>query len=409
MRVGDEGAGHADHVDVAALENTRGLVRVLDVLRVQHRYLDHFLDAGRQMEEGLRREAHVGDDVGQGVVGIGARTDHADEIEQAGVVVVLGDLLHVLVGQAVRVELVAGDTQAHAEIVTDFLAHGLEHFQAEFHPALEGAAPFVGTLVHPWRPELVDHVLVHGRQLDAVEAASFGPSRSLGEVADDAPHLLRLDGLAGCAVYRFADAGRRHQGRPVETIPARAATHVGNLDHDLGAMLVHGVGQVLEVRDDAVGGQVHRTPPAMRAVDGDHRGAAADGQADAALGLLFVVLDVTLGGHAAVGGHDLGVRGGHDTVTDGQFTDLDRLEHCFESHYGTLTELRIVGGALAAIAACQSRLKPLPQTFVFRVVGRGTGHGRGLPARHRRPVRPLCGSGCPGRPESDPWRRRTSR
>src|SRR5690606_24411078 len=124
-------------------------------------------------------------------------------------------------------------------------------------------------------------------------------------VADDAPDFLDLDGLAGGAVHRFTDTGRRHQGRPVVAVPARAAAHVGNLDHDLGAVLVHGVREILEVRDDAVGGQVHRAPPLLRAVNGDHGRTAADGQADAALGFLFVVLDVALGGHAAVGGIDL--------------------------------------------------------------------------------------------------------
>src|SRR5690606_31588207 len=124
------------------------------------------------------------------------------------------------------------------EVVADFLAHGLEHFQAELHAALEGAAPFVGTLVDARRPELVDQVLVHGGQLDAVQAAFLGAACGLGIVADNAPDFLDLDGLAGGAVYRFADAGRRHEGRPVETVPARAAAHVGNLDHDLGAVLV---------------------------------------------------------------------------------------------------------------------------------------------------------------------------
>ncbi|MCY1530661.1 hypothetical protein D9M68_658570 [compost metagenome] len=70
VRVGDVRAGHADHVHVAAFEDAGGLVRVLDVLRVQHRHVDHFLDAGRQVQEGLRRVAHVGDHVGQGIVGV---------------------------------------------------------------------------------------------------------------------------------------------------------------------------------------------------------------------------------------------------------------------------------------------------------------------------------------------------
>ncbi len=80
VRVGDVRTGHADHVNVAAFEDTGGLVRVLDVLRVQHRNLDHFLDAGSQVQERLRREAHVRDDVGQGVVGVATRADHADEV-----------------------------------------------------------------------------------------------------------------------------------------------------------------------------------------------------------------------------------------------------------------------------------------------------------------------------------------
>src|SRR5450830_1029470 len=348
VRVGDMRAGHADHIDITAFENTGRLVRVLDVLRVQHRDLDHFLDPGRQVQERLRREAHVRDHVSQGVVGIATRADHTEEIEHAGVVVILGDLLHVLVGQAIRVEFVTTDTHADAEIVADFLAHGLEHFQAELHPAFKGAAPFVGAFVDPRAPELVDHVLVHGGQFDAVEAAFLRPARGLGVVADHPPDFFRLDGLAGGTVHRLTHARRRHQGRPVEAVPTRTTTHVGNLDHDLGAMLVHGVGQVLEVRDDAVGGQVHRAPPFLRAVDGDHRRTAANRQADTALGFLFVVTDITFGGHAAVGGIDLGVGGTEHAVADGQFADLDRLEHCFESH-GAILDLQRLDGEQAVV------------------------------------------------------------
>ena len=257
VRVGDMRTGHADHVHIAAFENARGLVRVLDVLRMQHRDLDHFLDTGRQVQEWLRRVTHVGDHVGQGVVGVATRAHHTDEIEHAGVVVILGDLLHVLVGQAVRMELIPAQAHTHAEVITDLGAHGFEHFQAELHAAFEGAAPFVSTLVDPRAPELVDHVLVHRGQFHTVQATGFGPTRSLGVIADHAPDFFRLDGLAGGAVHGLTYAGRRHQRRPVEAVPARAPTHVGNLDHDLGAMLVHGVGQVLEVRDDAIGGQVH--------------------------------------------------------------------------------------------------------------------------------------------------------
>src|SRR5699024_7142266 len=146
-----------------------------------------------------------------GVVGVGARANHANEVEHAGVVVVLGNLLHVLVGQAIGMKLVAGKTHAHAEVLADFGAHGLEHFQAKLHATLEGATPLVGALVDPRAPELIDHVLVDGGQLDAVQSAGLGSARRPGEVTDDAPDLLRLDGLAGRTVDRLTNAGRRQQ------------------------------------------------------------------------------------------------------------------------------------------------------------------------------------------------------
>ncbi len=220
VRVGDVRTGHADHVHITTFQNARSLVRVLDVLRVQHGNLDHFLDTGRQVQERLRRVTHVGDHVGQGIVGIATRTHHANKVEHAGVVVILGDLLHVLVGQAVRVELVATQAHAHTEVVTDLGAHGFEHFQAELHAALESAAPFVGTLVDPWAPELVDHVLVHGGQFHTVQATGLGAFGGAGVVADHAPDFFRFDGLAGSTVHRLTHAGRRHQGRPVEAVPA---------------------------------------------------------------------------------------------------------------------------------------------------------------------------------------------
>ncbi|RMP32947.1 hypothetical protein ALQ24_05758 [Pseudomonas syringae pv. antirrhini] len=274
-------------------------------------------------------------------MGVAARAHHAEEIDQASVVVILGDLFHVLVAQAIRVKFIAADAQAHAEIRADFLAHRLDDFQAEAHAVLETAAPFIGALVDARAPELVDHVLMHGRQFDAVQPTSLGASRCAGVIADHAPDFFRFDGLAGRPVHRLADARWRHQGRPVITIPARASAHVGNLDHDLRAVLVHGVGEVLKMRDNPVGRQIDRLPPALRAVNGHARRAAADRQANTALGFLFVILHVTVSGHAAVGGVHLGVRGAEHTVADCQFADLDRLEHRFESHNAILDLQRL--------------------------------------------------------------------
>ena len=336
MRIGDMRPGHAHQVHIAAFQDTLGLVGVLDVLGVDHRHADHVLDARRQVQEGLRRVGHVGNDVGERVVGVAAGADHAEEVHHAGGIVVGGDLLHVVVGEAVRMKLVATDAHAHHEVVADLGAHRLEHLHAEAHAVLEAAAPLVLALVDPRTPELVDQVLVHGGELDAVEAAFLGPARGLGEITDDAPDLLLLDGLAGGAVHRLAYPRGRHQGRPVEAVPARTAPHMGDLDHDLAAVLVDGSREVLEVRNDAVGGEVNRAPPALGAVNGDHRRAAADAQATAALGLLLVVPDVAVGGHAAVGGVHLGVGGADHAIANGQLADLDRLEDRVECHENLL-------------------------------------------------------------------------
>ena len=141
-------------------------------------------------------------------MGITAGADHAEEVEQAGGVVIGRDLLHVVVGQAIGMEFIATDAHADHEVVADLGAHRLEHLETELHAALEAAAPLIGALVDARAPELVDQMLVHGGQLDAVQAAFLGTPRRLGEIGDDALDLLHLDGLAGGAVYRLADAGR---------------------------------------------------------------------------------------------------------------------------------------------------------------------------------------------------------
>ena len=208
VRVSDVGAGHTDHVHVATFQNACGLVRVFNVLRVQHGRLNHFFDASSQVQKRLRRKAHVRDHVGQGVVRVAPRADHADEVEHAGVVVILGNLFHVLVAQAIGVKLVAAQANAHAEIRANFGAHSLKHFQAKAHAVFKTAAPLIGALVNPRAPELVDHVLVHRRQFHTVQPAFFSPTRRTGVVADNAPDFFGLNGFTSGAVHRLTYTGR---------------------------------------------------------------------------------------------------------------------------------------------------------------------------------------------------------
>ena len=298
---------------------------------MHHRHPRDLLDPGRQVHERLGRQRHRRHAVDERVVGVGAGADHAQVVDQAGFGHRLRDLAGVLVGDAVLVELVAAHPQTDAEITTHRLAHRLEHTNAEAQPVLEAAAPFVGAVVDARAPELVDQVLVRGRDLDAVEARLLDASGGAAEVAHDAFDLFALDDLGVATVHRLADARGRHEVRPVEAVPGVAAAHVGRLDHDLGAVLVHRRGQARERLDDPVGRQVDRRPPRPRAVLRDRARSAADRQADSALGLFLVVADVALARQPAFGVH-LGVGGADDAIADRQLVQPDRFEEMRVAH-----------------------------------------------------------------------------
>ena len=150
VRVGNMSTGHTHQVHVATFKNTLGLIGVLDVLGMDDRHVDHFLDPRGQVQEGLRRKRHVGNDVGQGVVRITARAYHAEVVDHAGGVMIGRDALHLLVVEAIGVELVPGNAQAHHEVIAHLGAHRLDHFHAKTHAIFETTAPFILAFVDPW-------------------------------------------------------------------------------------------------------------------------------------------------------------------------------------------------------------------------------------------------------------------
>ncbi len=135
--------------------------------------------------------------------------------------------------------------------------------------------------------------------------------------------------LGDRAACRFAPGRGGHGRQPVLGIPAGAPAHMGELDHQRGAMGVDAVGEFAEIRDDAVIGDGDLVPGRGRTVHRHGGRAAEHGQADAALGLLLVIeliaqLRLAL---RAVGRR---MAGAHDPVADRQALDRQRPKQGFE-------------------------------------------------------------------------------
>lgn len=203
--VGDVCVSYVDYVYVVVFEDVCSLVWVFDVLCVQYWYVDYFFDVGCQVQEWFWWEGYVGDDVGQGVVGVVVGVDYVDEVEYVGIVVVFGDLFYVFVGQVVWVEFVVVDVYVDVEVFVDFGVYCFEYFEVEFYVFFEVIVLFVGVFVDLWVLELVDYVLVYGGQFDVVQVVFFGVVGGLCVVVDDLLDFFYFDGFVGGVVYWFVD------------------------------------------------------------------------------------------------------------------------------------------------------------------------------------------------------------
>ena len=136
-----------------------------------------------------------------------------------------------------------------------------------------------------------------------------------------------MDLVDGDGTRRLAGIGRAHKGRGDETRRAgNVEGHVGGVEqlrHDLGAVLVHGGGQLLPTGDEGVVVAAHVTGQVgIGGLDGHDLG---DDEAHAALGARRVVVDERVGHIAVVG--KVGGHGRHEhAVLDLLCADLDGAE-----------------------------------------------------------------------------------
>src|SRR5580658_4746364 len=118
-------------------------------------------------------------------------------------------------------------------------------------------------MIGAWAPELVDQMLVRRRDLDTVHARALDAHRCGREVPHDAAHVMPLDDFGVAAVHRFTNPARGHEVRPALAEITGPPPHVGGLDEDPGAVLMHRLSQTAERLNDAVRAQIHRAPPAL--------------------------------------------------------------------------------------------------------------------------------------------------
>ncbi len=340
VRLGEMGARHADHVELAGGDGMAGSGDVGDAGGMEDR------EAGRRAhlagEVEMRRRAHAGDGdhLGQQSVGLDAAADDVEEVDAAGGGEPLGDLDAFGARQALLEILVGHQADADDEVRPDRLAHRVEHQEGEAQPVVERAAEGVVAPVGGRRPEAV-HEMPVGLELDAVEAGGLHALGGGGVVGDDALDVPVLGLLGEGAVGRLAHRRGRQHGQPVGLVPAGAAAEMGELDHHLAVVLVAGVGELGEPRNDlvAIGLEVAE---GGRAVARDDRRAGGHGQRHAATGLLGMVEPVALLRHAVFRIGRL-VAGRHDAVLQRQVLEAVGLEQRIGGHRDRL------GKAVAAL------------------------------------------------------------
>ena len=130
MRVGEMGAGHADHVEFAALDRVAGGGDVLDAGGVKGRHARLGPHLPGEVEMGRRAFAHAGDDPAQRLVGVDVAANHVEEVDQARLRQPPRDRKALFTAEAALPVLVADEPGADEEIGADAAARRLEHRHA---------------------------------------------------------------------------------------------------------------------------------------------------------------------------------------------------------------------------------------------------------------------------------------
>jgi hypothetical protein len=199
------------------------------------------------------------------------------------------------------------------DAVAGHVAHGLDHPPGQAHPVLDGAAVLVGAVVQVGAEERAQQVVVTQVDLHRIEP---GGHRHLGGPPEVGHHVVDLGGRGrlhpahgGCA-----HAGGRRQGwAPVGPGVGHQAG-VADLGRHQAALVVHGVGEPLQVGGDL---RTHHQRVAVDPAPLGHRAVRHRGERGSTGGHPTVEGDQVVA-HRAVGHHALERGCLHDPVAEGQ-------------------------------------------------------------------------------------------
>ena len=329
MRVGDMGAGHADHVQQPAGDGMAGGGDVLDARRMEGRHLRGGADLACEIQMRGRGHPLDRDQVGQPRVRVDMPAHDVQEIDLAAALQAAGDLGAVLLRDAARHLLVRDDPHAHDEVGADAVAHRVQHLEGEAQAVVEAAAIGRVQVVDRGRPELRQKLAV-GLQLDPVHARLLHPLGGVGELGRDAGDVPVLDPLGKGAMRGLAFMRRPHDRQPVPPVPARAAAHVRDLDHHGRAVIVALVHQPPHPRHDLVLVK-QQVPEGGRAVRPHHRRARRHRQRDPALGAFDVIGAIAVLGQPVLAIGRL-VRGQQQAVPQRQVLEGEGLKQRIVRH-----------------------------------------------------------------------------
>ena len=209
-------------------------------------------------------------------------------------------------GDAAGIALVAAEPQLQQQLVPAALPDGLQQFDAEPGPVLQGAAVFIGALVVALGAELVDELVVAPVEQDSIHAELGRRGTAGGEIVDDLADLLLgqvrqsaavphhgRHGHFSVALSHGAHIGRRRLLVRVHIVPNRESA-VGELDKGQSVMPMHGADILLNTLFHL---DIHRTaevqPAAGAHATGDGIVVGGD-PGGAAGGLDLVELQVVL-------------------------------------------------------------------------------------------------------------------
>ena len=290
-------------------------------------------DAGRQMPEHGRIEAHVGHLRRERVARVVGRVGHVHEVELHGVRDAGDDLLDFGEVEPRLDELLRAHPDSDRAVRPDRLPDGRDHSERKAHPILERAAELVLPCIGQRRQKLLQQVAVADLDLDPVEPGLGDVQGRRGMCRDYALHLFR-----GHGVRHGRRGGPAHGGRPPGDRALEIAVHLPSemnyLAEELGALGADRLRDAGETGDAAAVEAGDGLRPAQAVLlDADR---LEDDRTDTAAGACPVILEVALGREVIL--PEIGrVRRHEDAVAQCEGADRHGREHVRVGVYSART------------------------------------------------------------------------